>query len=227
MATATKSKVDEKQMLIGGVLAGLLGRQDLREPRSGDGRAASPPFPEGDGQGRRRGGRRCPRRLRVRGVAGAAPGRPRQDALAGRRADRREHGRARRARDARPGQADRGLEGRDPRRRGALPLLRGLGDEDRGRDPASLDPRRLPLHAARADRRLRADHPLELPHQHRELEDRPGARLRQHRGREAGRAGLADDAPARRADPGGGYPGRRLQHRHRRPGGRPGAGQPR
>ena len=55
----------------------------------------------------------------------------------------------------------------------------------------------FPAHRApsRADRRLRPDHPVELPAPHGGVEDRAGARLRQHRGAEAGR----DDAAHRAA----------------------------
>ena len=49
----------------------------------------------------------------------------------------------------------------------------------------------------RAARRRRPDRPVELPAQHRLLEARPGARLRQHRRAEAGRADAALGAAAR------------------------------
>ncbi len=71
----------------------------------------------------------------------------------------------------------------------------------------------------RADRRGRPDHAVELPADDGGLEDRPGARGRQHDRAEAGRDDAADDAEARRVrgrDP----PRGRAQrdHRPRRPG---------
>ena len=85
-----------------------------------------------------------------------------------------EHRRTGRARDARQRQAD----PRAPRRRPAagdrlLPLLRRLGRQD----PRPDDPRPrqlLLLHPARAGRRGRADHPLELP----AADGRPGSGAR-------------------------------------------------
>ena len=108
--------------------------------------------------------------------------------------------RARRARDARPGPADRHRPPRERRgRRRALPLLRRLGHEDRRRDQPAVLPRDVQLHAARARRRVRPDHPLELPADDRGLEARPGARVRQHLRGEARRADAAHRAAARRA----------------------------
>ena len=105
-----------------------------------------------------------------------------------RRPDRVAHRRAGRARNARQRQADQ----REPQRRPAagdrlLPLLRRLGRQDpRPDDP---DPRPLfLLHQARAGRRRRADHPLELPDADGRLEVGPGAGGRVHRRHEARRA---------------------------------------
>ena len=67
----------------------------------------------------------------------------------------------------------------------------------------------------RAARRRRADRPLELPAQHRELEARPGARLRQHRRAQAGRADAALGASARRARARGRHPRGRPQRPRR------------
>ncbi len=122
------------------------------------------------------------------------------------------------ARDARQRQAaQRRARRRRAARRRPLPLLRRLGDEGRRRDHPGLDPRpALPqLHAARAGRRRRPDHPVELPAADGGVEARRRARLRQHRRPEAGRADAALGAAARRAARRGRHPARRRQHRHR------------
>ena len=88
--------------------------------------------------------------------------------------------------------------------------------------PPLLPPRRLGLadrqrvagHAP--GRRLRADHPVELPAPDARLEDRPGARGRVHGRAEARRAYAADRARLRRDLRRGGPARRRRQHRHRR-----------
>ena len=59
--------------------------------------------------------------------------------------------------------------------------------------------RRAGVHRARAARRRRADHAVELPAHDRRLEARAGARRRQHRRAQAGRADAADRAALRRA----------------------------
>ena len=68
---------------------------------------------------------------------------------------------------------------------GPVPLHGGLADEDRGHDRSDLGAtgaRRVPrLHAARAGRRGRADHPVELPAADGGVEARPGAGLRHAR----------------------------------------------
>ena len=84
-----------------------------------------------------------------------------------------------------------------------VPLLRRLGDQDHGRDEP-VRSRLLQLHAARAGRRLRPDHPVELPAADGGVEARPGARVRQHRRAQARRADAAHGAAPRRAAPGGG-----------------------
>ena len=134
--------------------------------------------------------------------------RPRPADEQARRPDREEHRRAGRARDARQRQAD----PREPQRRPAagdrlLPLLRRLGRQDpRPDDP---DPRQLLLlHQARAGRRRRADHPLELPAADGRLEVGPGPGRRLHGRAQAGRADAADRPAARRAGPGGRLPRR-------------------
>ncbi len=135
----------------------------------------------------------------VRGLGGDAAGRTGAGALADRRPDRG----ARRG-DRRP----RGRRRRQAARRGARG--RGAGD---GRQPALLR-RRRPLHGGsrrrrvhggphllrppRAGRRGRPDHPLELPADDGDLEDRPGARGRQHGRPQAGRDDAADHPAVRR-----------------------------
>ena len=88
---------------------------------------------------------------------------------------------------------------RRARRVAHLALLRRLADEDRGRRRPGLDAEHLRLHAARAGRRLRPDHPLELPAADGGVEDRPGARRRLHDRPQARRADAADRAAPRRA----------------------------
>ena len=67
----------------------------------------------------------------------------------------------------------------------------------------------------RAARGRRPDHPVELPAAHAGLEDRAGARLRQHGRAQAGRDHAADGAPLRRDLPAGRPAARRRQHRDR------------
>ncbi len=115
------------------------------------------------------------------------------------------------ARDARQREAARGVAGRRRAARGRpLPLLRRLGDQGRRRDHPGLDPRpaHADLHAARAGRRRRPDHPVELPAAHGGVEARRGARVRQHRRLEAGRADAALGAASRRAARRSWHPGR-------------------
>ena len=106
--------------------------------------------------------------------------------------------RARADRDARQRQAGvRGARGRHSALRRALPLLRRLGDEDRRAVGIPLSVGALPrLHAPRAGRRRRRDHPLELPAADVRLQARPLARGRQHRRAQAGRADAAVGACA-------------------------------
>ena len=227
MATATKSKVDEKQMLIGGSRQGSSDGKTFEslDPANGEPLATVPEATAKDVDAAVAAARTA---FESERVVGPAPGGPRQDALASRRADRREHGRARQS-------SRRAIRAsRSGSRRSVIPgvaehfrYYAGWVTKIEGETPPVSIPGRLPLHAARADRRLRADHPLELPDQHRELEDRPGTRLRQHGGDQAGGAGPAHHDPAGRADPGGGRPRWRAQRRHRRPRGRAGARQSR
>ena len=105
-------------------------------------------------------------------------------------------------------QADQGVARRRPAaRRRALLLLRGLGRQARVR---------VPEPAAAPGRRRRPDHPVELPAADAGVEDRAGARGRQHGRAQAGRDDAADRAAVlRRPAPGRAAAGRR-QHRHRR-----------
>ena len=86
---------------------------------------------------------------------------------------------------------------------GAPALLRRLADQDRGRDDPGHLAERVRLHAQGAGRRLRPDHPVELPAADGGLEDRARARRRLHGDPEARRADAAHRAAARPADPGG------------------------
>ena len=76
------------------------------------------------------------------------------------------------------------------------------------------DRERVPGHEA--GRRVRADHPVEFPAADARLEDRAGARRRQHGRAEAGRIHAADRARLRRDLRRDGPAAWRRQHRHRR-----------
>ena len=81
-----------------------------------------------------------------------------------RRPARGEQGRVRDDRGARQRQADVGGAGRRHRAHDrAAALLRGVDDEDRGQGPAELDPGDVHGRQARAGRRRRGDHAVELP----------------------------------------------------------------
>ena len=131
------------------------------------------------------------------------------------RPDRAEQGRVGRPRNARQWQAPARRPGRRPApHRQVLPLLRRLGRQDSRQD----HPRRGPLlllHAARAGRRRRPDHPVELPAPHAGLEVGPGPGHRLHGGAQARGADPADGAARRGPGPGGRLPGRRHQRRPR------------
>ena len=73
----------------------------------------------------------------------------------------------------------------------------------------------FPGRVARPARGGRPGHPLELPAAHARLEDRPGARRRQHGRAQAGQHDAAERAALRRRLPPGGPAGRGRQHRHR------------
>ena len=149
------------------------------------------------------------RARRVRGrLVGAAPGRAREVPVPDRAAAAGARARVRGARVAQRRQADQGVARRRPAaRRRALLLLRRLGRQARVR---------VPEPAPAAGRRRRPDHPVELPAADARVEDRPGARGRQHGRAQAGRDDAADGAAVlRRAAPGRAA-ARRRQHRHRR-----------
>ena len=114
------------------------------------------------------------------------------------------------------------------------PVRGGRGARQRQADPRDARHRRAAGRAAllssrrlgaahgdrarrpRAGRRLRADHPVELPAADARLEDRAGDCARQHRRPEAGRVHAADGAALRRDLRDGGPAEGRGQHRHRR-----------
>ncbi len=144
---------------------------------------------EANGRGRRRRGRGGARRVRERLVDAARLG-AREVPLPHRAHPPGAGARARRARVDGRRQADQGVaRRRPPARGGALLLLRGLGRQARVRVPG---PR------ARAARRRRADHPVELPAADGRVEARARARVRQHRRAEAGGDDAAHGAAASR-----------------------------
>ena len=109
--------------------------------------------------------------------------------------------------DARQRQADQGdARRRRAARRRALLVLRRLGGQARVRVPGP--------HAAAAGCRG-AGHPVELPAADAGLEDRAGARGRQHGGAQAGELHAAVGAAVRRRLPPGGPAAGRRQHHHR------------
>ena len=110
-------------------------------------------------------------------------------------------------------QADLGSAGRDRDGRAGLPLLRRRHRQARWRDDPGRRRRRGDV--PRATRRRRPDRPLELPGEHRELEARACARVREHRRPQARRADAALRAPAGRAVSRGGDPGRCRERRRR------------
>ena len=139
--------------------------------------------------------------------AGAAAGRADRCARRAREPEQREGEVAVRRRDQ-----GRGRDARALRRHRAASVRALARREPRGRD----------VHAPRAGRRGRGDHPVELPADDGGLEGRAGAGGREHARPEARIRHPADRDPARRARPRGGHPARRAQ---RRPGpGRRGGG---
>ena len=132
---------------------------------------------------------------------------------------------ARRARVAQRRQADPRFQGdRRGDRDRCAGIFRRHGDQDPGRHHSGAGP--LHQHdAARAARRHRRHHSLELSAAAGGLEDRAGDRGRQHRRGQAGRAGLPVGHVSRQAVRGGRHSAGRRQHRAGlRRGGRRGAG---
>ncbi len=172
----------------------------------------------------RRGGRGPRGRCRPRGAGGAGSVRgvaahhgrgARQAAAQARRPDRGGRRRARAARDPRhrPSDSRHPRAGRAAHRRD-VPLLRRDGRQAPGqRHPGRA--RLSRLCAARADRRGRADRPVELPADVHQLEDGSRTGSRQHGGPEAVRTHPAEHAARGRVDDRGRPPSRGRQHRHR------------
>ena len=193
------------------------GRQELQGVRPGDRRADRP-----GGRGRPRGYR--PRRqggtqgLRGRSVVEDQAGRARQDGVAPGRPPGKAPGRAGRDREPRQRQAGQRCQGRRPAVRLRASALHGrLVDQDHRPEHSDLRAGRLAcLFDARAGRRGRPDHSVELPAADGGLEDRAGAGGGLHHRAEARRADAAQRAAAGRAGDGGGLPARRAQHRDRR-----------
>ena len=171
----------------------------------------------GGRRGRRTGSRGRARRLHRRPLGVDARRRPRApDARAGRR-DRSTRRGDRPDRVARQRQAGRARPVRRRRRRDRAPaLLRRLADEDRGRSAAGERAEHALLHPPRARRRVRADHPLELPAADGRVEARPRARRRLHGRAQARRADAAERAAPRRARARGRVPAGRAERPHRR-----------
>ena len=168
------------------------------------------------------------RDVRLGRVVRAGARRALADHPAGRREVHRARGRAGRAGDRAGGHDDpRHLDGGDRLLHQPLGLLR-----PRGRPPAAgaaraglLPDALLQLRAARADRRVRRDHPLELPARDGRVEARAGAGDGQHRRAQAGVEHAADGAaPGRAARRDRPAQGRRQRDHRRRRVGRRGAG---
>ena len=212
MATAAELQVRDR-IFIGGEWVAPIGQ---RADRGGqlDHRG-------GDGHGPRLlpGGRRPRRRRRPRGlrllVADFARGARRLhggDRRRARRAQRGDRG------DDLPGAGDAAeAEPDDPGRPADRPV-RGDAEADGGNRLGGGD--RQLAGAARAGRRARRDHPLELPAEPDRLQGRPRPRRRLHRRPQAERGDAAQRLPAGRGDRGRRPPGRRLQPRHRHRAGR-------
>ena len=199
---------------------------EVENPSTGEVFATVPKGGREDAHARDRGRARV---VRLRRVGGHGPRRARADHAVGGRQVHRARGRARRARVAAVGHDD----PRD-RHRGDRLLHRATGTTSPARptrprqealEPVSLPDPLLQLRAARADRRVRRHHPVELPAGDGGVEARAGAGDGQQRGAQAGVEHAAHRAAAgraaRRDRPAQGR-GQR-DHRRRRDGGR-GAG---
>src|SRR4051794_27862550 len=197
-------------------------RPELRDGGSGyrgGSRNASDRASVGDRRGRHRGPGRAARLGQGRPHAAHAA------ADAARPGDRGERRRAGRAGEPRRGQADRrGTRARPQVRCSDLALLLRLAVEDpRHHEPRQ--PGRVHLHAARAARRRRDHHTLELPARHCLVEIGPGAGMRQHGRPQTVRGCAAQRAQAARARARGRLPRGGLARRHRRRLNRPRAGR--
>ena len=182
---------------------------DVTNPATG---AAAGERRLGGGRGRRPGGGR--RSGRLRGLGGALAGHARPAHAPVRGAGRGARGGAGAARVPKRRHADRRRPRPARHDRGRDPLLRRRGGQVlRPHDPGRA--RRRGDDVPRADRRRRPDHAVELPAQHRQLEDRPRARRRQHGRAEAGVADAALRPSLRRAGGRGGHPGRGAERRPR------------
>ena len=191
-------------------LRGARRRGAPRTGRSADEHGAEP-RDGGAARGARGRGRRGDRRggrAREGGVPGVARGRAGGSRAVAAPAGDARRGEARGAlahRVAQRRQADQRRARRGRHGRAGLPLLRGRGRQALRRDDPRRGRRRHDV--PRAARRRRADHAVELPAQHRVVEDRAGARLRQHDRDQAGRADAALDrcgsasSRSRRASP--------------------------
>ena len=120
---------------------------------------------------------------RAVGRAVADPARAAADEMG--REDRRARGSHRRDRDRAERQAVRRDAGAGPHRAGLALLLRRPRGQDRGRGHPARSPDDLQLHAARAARRGRRHHAVELADLHRGHVAGAGARRRQHHRAEA------------------------------------------
>jgi hypothetical protein len=144
--------------------------------------------------------------VRQRAVASTACRRARRAAAPTRRPHRQQRGRTGPPRHDGHGQADQPVPRQGhPARRVQLPVLRGLRTARRRRVDADGD-RPPRLHALRAGRRDRGDRSVELPTHARDVEDRPGPRLRQHGRAQTGGAVACFGAATRRAGSGGRHP---------------------
>ena len=192
------------------------GRRHVRHGEPGD-RGDDGPGRQGHPGRRRQGGpRRAPR---ADPLVGNAPGQgTRQVPVPDRAHPPGAVARVRRPRIDGLGQADQGEpRRRRPARGGSLLVLRGLGGQARVRLPGS----RRPTARCRG-----ADHPVELPAADAGLEDRPGARRREHGRPQARLDDPAVGPPVRGRVPPGRPAARGRQHRHRPGRDRDGAGHP-
>ncbi len=174
-ATATRTL---KNFVNGEYVEPESGRySDVVNPATGETYAQAPISSEQRRRPRLRRGLRRVRRV-ARLDAGRAPAR----AAALRRRDRvaRRRVRRRRGREHRQAARAHGLGG-DPADGRPDPLLRGRGARARRSLRRRVHARHDLVHPARADRRRRPGHALELPAADGDLEDRPGARGRQQR----------------------------------------------